>query len=115
MNPVEQAGGFVQSVLSHKPAGKPVYPGKDASPEDKKAYYLDKAKWDTARLDYCDRQFTQLLNQDDTYPDPWKDAARKMVKDMYASELLRGYRSRYAGDVEKAWSDRQSFVEEVED
>ena len=115
MNPVEHAAGFVQSILSHKPAGQPTYPGKDATPEQKKEYFLAKAKWDTARLDYYDRQFTQLLNQDDTYPDPWKEAARKMVKDMYSSELLRGYENRYAGDVEKAWSDRQSFVEEVED
>lgn len=115
MNPVEHGAAFVQSILSHKPAGQPTYPGKDASPEEKKQYYLEKAKWDTARLDYYDRQFTQLLNQDDTYPDPWKEAARKMVKDMYASELLRGYENRYAGDVEKAWSDRQSFVEEVQD
>lgn len=115
MNPVEHAAGFVQSILSHKPAGQPVYPGKDATAEAKKEYYLAKAKWDNARLDYYDRQFTQLLNQDDTYPDPWKEAARKMVKDMYSSELLRGYENRYAGDVEKAWSDRQSFVEEVQD
>lgn len=115
MNPVEHGAAFVQSILSHKPAGKPVYPGQDATAEQKKQYYLDKAKWDTTRLDYYDRQFTQLLNQDDTYPDPWKEAARKMVKDMYASELLRGYENRYAGDVEKAWSDRQSFVEEVQD
>ena len=115
MNPVEHGAAFVQSILSHKPAGQPTYPGKDASPEAKKEYYLAKAKWDTARLDYYDRQFTQLLNQDDTYPDPWKEAARKMVKDMYSSELLRGYENRYAGDVEKAWSDRQSFVEEVQD
>jgi len=115
MNPVEHAAGFVQSILSHKPAGQPTYPGKDATAEEKKKYYLDKAKWDIARLDYYDRQFTQLLNQDDTYPDPWKEAARKMVKDMYSSELLRGYENRYAGDVEKAWSDRQSFVEEVGD
>jgi hypothetical protein len=115
MNPVEHAAGFVQSILSHKPQGQPTYPGKDATAEAKKEYYLAKAKWDTARLDYYDRQFTQLLNQDDTYPDPWKEAARKMVKDMYSSELLRGYENRYAGDVEKAWSDRQSFVEEVQD
>lgn len=115
MNPVEHAAGFVQSILSHKPQGQPTYPGKDATAEAKKEYYLAKAKWDTARLDYYDRQFTQLLNQDDTYPDPWKEAARKMVKDMYSSELLRGYENRYAGDVEKAWSDRQSFVEEVGD
>ena len=115
MNPVEHGAAYVQSILSHKPAGQPTYPGKDATAEEKKKYYLDKAKWDNARLDYYDRQFTQLLNEEDGYPDPWKEAARKMVKDMYSSELLRGYENRYAGDVEKAWSDRQSFVEEVQD
>jgi len=115
MNPAEQAQQWVEKTVGYKPPGKPIYPGVDASVEDKKAYYLAKAEWDYKRLDHIDRTFSQFLAYNDEYPDAWKEQARGMVEKMYASELLRGYDNRFAGAVEKAWDDRQSFVEEVED
>mgnify|MGYP002622754664 FL=1 len=115
MNPAEHAQAWVEKAISYKPKGKPKYPGKDASAEEKKEYYLAKAKWDEKRLDHIDNTFSQFLLYNDEFPDPWKEQAKKMVQQMYASELLRKYENRYASDVEKAWNTRQVFVEEVED
>lgn len=114
MNPREEAEAAVARVLEFEPPNKPEHPGDEADPATLRTYYDAKAKWEKARLDQIDRTFNQMMGEESSYPDPWRDQARKLIKEKYSSELLRMYENRNATEIERHWNDRQTFVEEVE-
>ena len=114
MNPREEAEAAVARVLEFEPPNKPEHPGDEADPATLRTYYDAKAKWEKARLDQIDRTFNQMMGEEPSYPDPWRDQARKLIKEKYSSELLRMYENRNATEIERHWNDRQTFVEEVE-
>lgn len=115
MSPNERAEYEVKNMLGYKPPGQPEYPGEDAKPEEFQAYYKDKAAWDMKRLNQVDRNLNQLIGGEDSFPDAWQALAKDLIEGKYSSELMRVSSLRNAGFIEKDWSERQTFVEEVTD
>ena len=116
MSPQERAEYEIKGLLEYEPPNKPEYPGEKADPKVLQQYYKDKATWDAKRLMQIDRNLNQLYSGETaTYPDAWLDIAQDLIGGKYSSELMRVNGLRNAEQVEKAWSQRQSFVEEVSD
>ena len=116
MNPAERAEYEVKLLLDYKPGNAPTYPGEDAEAAELQQYYKDKAVWDIKRLTQIDRNLNQLYSGEmESYPSDWLEIAKELMGGKYSSELMRINSVRNAGLVEKAWSERQSFVEEVSD
>ena len=116
MSPKERAEYEIKGLLEYEPPNKPEYPGEKADPKVLQQYYKDKATWDAKRLMQIDRNLNQLYSGETaTYPDPWLEIAQDLIGGKYSSELMRVNGLRNAEQVEKAWSQRQSFVEEVSD
>lgn len=116
MSPQERARYEVENMLGYEPPNKPEFPGEDADNKLLQQYYKDKATWDNKRLTQIDRNLNQLYSMEtEAYPAPWMDIAKTLIGGEYASELMRLDSLRNVDPVEKDWSERQSFVEEVTD
>jgi hypothetical protein len=116
MSPQERAEYEVKGLLSYEPPNKPEYPGEKADAKVLHQYYKDKATWDAKRLMQIDRNLNQLYSgETSSYPESWLGLAQDLIGGEYSSELMRVNGLRNAEQVEQAWSQRQSFVEEVSD
>lgn len=120
LNPHERAIFELEAMLNYE--DQPPYPADDATALEKVDGFEAIAEWKEARLDAVEARILQVERQarlDEQLgggTDPWVGVLLKYVKDEYASELLRKYKTlKNAGAEEKNWSDHSSVIEERRD
>ena len=119
MNDAERAIYELQNAL--RVEGKPAYPGQDADPATLQQYYRDLAVWEEQRLTTIEGRLNNSLADITSTSDQvrgttpgWKLMLAGLVRGQYASELVRKYDDlSHAPDIERAWSDRTSLLDEA--
>ncbi|MBK8467756.1 MAG: hypothetical protein IPL32_18240 [Chloracidobacterium sp.] len=115
MNPKERAQWELNRILYSVPEGKPVMP-ESATPEQERAYYAQYNEWKIKQFDLIEQNVAGLLRLDPTEQadvQGWQGELVKLVKNQYASELLRNFENRFSGENYKGWDDTVSLQEEM--
>lgn len=115
MNPKERAQWELNRILYSEPEGKPVMP-ENATPEQERAYYAQYNEWKIKQFDLIEQNVAGLLRLDPTEQadvQGWQGELVKLVKNQYASELLRNFENRFSGENYKGWDDTVSLQEEM--
>jgi hypothetical protein len=115
-NPKERALWELNRMLYNAPDDpKPVYPD-GGTDEELKAYYAEFSAWEAKRIDLLEDNLASLLRLDPTEQADvnfWKPELIKLIKNEYASELIRDFKNRFSGPTYKGWDDKLSLVEEI--
>jgi hypothetical protein len=119
MNPQEMAEKIVGDFAGYQPPNKPVYPGDDASPEEKAAYYKAKGAWEQKRLDYIDKNARYALQRgEDMFNEqgivePFQYQLNRMLEGEYAADVARESDDRYRSPLEADWQNQVDFEKEM--
>jgi hypothetical protein len=115
-NPKERALWELNRMLYNAPDDpKPTYPD-GGTDEELKAYYAEFSAWEAKRIDLLEDNLAGLLRLDPTEQADvnfWKPELIKLIKNEYASELLRDFKNRFSGPTYKGWDDKLSLKEEI--
>lgn len=118
MRPEEAAAWRIENILQNQTPDKPEWPGEDATPDERQAYYAAKGEYDTAETERVRTELLGLVEELKQSQDPDAPALLAEVEQLlagrYASDLVRHYDNRFAGAREWDWAESNALEREVQ-